>query len=241
MLILSLDTSTLQSCVGWIEREEGVIVRQASLSAPAGPGHAETLVSRIEMCLELGGHAIRDLDLLVFGRGPGTFTGLRIGLSTVKGICLAEDIPLVGVSSLEALALGTSPPGLVAAIVDARRGELFYGLYQVEARDELPMARPAAPERVDKASTCLEILARETAGQPLTVIGSGVFAYRTQLTRHLGDRARIGSAQEHWIHPVALAAAGLSAYDESGGDDLDSVQPVYLREPDAKLPKPRPL
>lgn len=238
MIVLSLDTSTLQSCIGFIEYDRETIIRQTALSAPAQPGHAETLVRRIEICLECSGHEIGDLDLLVFGRGPGTFTGLRIGLSTVKGICLAEGIPLIGVSSLKALALGACASGLVGTVIDARRGELFCALYRVETEAGSATAEPLLDERVARADVCLDALAEAACAQPLTLVGNGVFPYRKEVAQRFGTNARVGPAHNHWINPVVLAAEGLERYNVRGGDDLDTVQPVYLREPDAKLPKP---
>ena len=112
MITLALDTSTLFGSVAWVRTGGGdpssprpPVEGYADTAARARPGHAETLIARIDETLGAGGLCLDDVDLVVYGRGPGTFTGLRLGLATAKGITLGRGVPLVGVSSLAALAL----------------------------------------------------------------------------------------------------------------------------------------
>ena len=154
MLVFAIDTATLQGSLGFVKLESDVphspVFRFATLSAPAVPGHAETILERMETVLSYGGYVLKDVDLLVFGRGPGTFTGVRIGLSTVKGIALALDKPVIGVSSLEAIALASGREGLVASLIDAKRKELFAALFRVSISDDgRPLAGPITYLRID--------------------------------------------------------------------------------------------
>lgn len=237
MLVLAFDTSTPWSAVGWAEVDASgprpAAGRSASSVVPAEPGHAETLLGRIGAALAAGGFALRDVDLLVFGRGPGTFTGLRIGLATAKGLALAFGTKLVGVSSLEALALSAGAPGLVAPLIDARRGELYAALYEIVARGGAPAASPVAGERVTRPGGIPELLGPR-AGEPVLFVGNGALRYSGEL-RPYGEVSPPGREA---ADPVRLALRGVERLLESGADDPLTLEPSYLREPDARLPKP---
>ena len=239
MLIFAIDTATLQGSFGWITVEgtdpSAPITSYATLKAPAVPGHAETVLQRIKDVLSYGGYTLRDVDLLVFGRGPGTFTGVRIGLSTVKGIALAGEKPIIGVSSLEAVALSANHPGLTASLIDARRKELFAALYKVTlSADGRPLASPVLDEWVGAAPEVLQRIADTAAASKVHVTGNGIAPYRDRIDETLN----VSYAPETlWTPcPVTTARIGYLRYRFKGPDDLDTVEPVYIREPDAKLP-----
>jgi tRNA threonylcarbamoyladenosine biosynthesis protein TsaB len=243
MLVLALDTSTLQGSVGWSELNgdgsDQVVKRYAVCSSSAQPGHAETLLRRAHRLLLDGGFRLSDVGLVVFGQGPGSFTGLRIGLSTVKGLGLARDIPAVGVCSLEAIALSSGATGLVAVLTDARRGELFGALYRVEVKDGWPTALSLVAPRVadfDQLATACE---SETSAstEPIVFAGTGVGVCRQDIEGRFGARAVLLPASEWNPDPTWMARVGLKLFRTRGPDDIDAAVPVYLREPDAKLPK----
>jgi tRNA threonylcarbamoyl adenosine modification protein YeaZ len=236
MLVLALDTSTRDGAVGWISAPREAPVTSvddgAESSTGAAPGHAETLVPRIEEVLAAGGHALKDVDLVVFGRGPGSFTGLRVGLATAKGLALARGVPIVGLSSLECLALSSGVDGLVATVVDARRGEIFTAVYEVEHRDGRPSARAVVDEQVLEPAAFSQLIADSSLGGSPYLAGDGVARYPDQLARHgtpLPEPCAAPSA-------CRMAVAGLEQFLTRGADDLATVEPVYLREPDARLP-----
>ncbi len=240
MLVLSLDTSTLLGSVGWVEvdkHDEGEASPAFAESiSSASPGHAETLLTRIKTILSFGGHSIRDIGLIVFGRGPGTFTGLRIGLSTAKGIALAGQIPILGISSLEALALSSDRDGLVATLIDARRRELFGALYDVKHSEGWPSAQPLLQERVGPAAQVLDEISSLAGDRTVCVTGNGIAPYREQIIENFAQRGAI--LPEHSWAPSAvwMARIGHRRFVQNGPDSLDTLEPVYLREPDARLP-----
>lgn len=211
----------------------------AKMTAPAAPGHAETLVQRIEYILSTGGCTVRDVDLFVCGHGPGTFTGLRIGLSTIKGLALAWDKPIVGISSLEALAFSAPVEGAVATLIDARRGELFAGVYEVARGGDWPDAKSLVPEWVAPASEVVARLKDHVKTGPLFLVGNGVGPYTDLIRRECRGEAWVILPPEHWVpDPVTMSLAGLKRFLDRGSDDLNGAEPVYIREPDAKLPRP---
>jgi tRNA threonylcarbamoyladenosine biosynthesis protein TsaB len=239
MLVFALDTATLQGAYGWVKTGEPVpkadVDAYATLKAPAVPGHAETVLGRMQEVLSYGGYTLEDIDLLVYGRGPGTFTGIRIGLSTIKGIALACNTPVIGISSLEALALTAEQNGLVAALIDARRKELFAALYEVSiGNDGWPLATPILSEWVAPAVDAVERIAGEIGASTVTVTGNGVAPYRHIVQDALNAQVLPEGA---WAPcPFWMSRIGHMRYTFKGGDDLASSEPVYLREPDARLP-----
>lgn len=243
MRVLAIDTSTLQGSVGWIRTSDAGSFSQlevsdwAEMNAPAAPGHCETLLHRIESILRAGQLKVQDVDLFVYGRGPGTFTGLRIGLSTIKGLALALGKPLVGISSTEALALSAPVTGFVACLIDARRRELFAGIYRVTRQGGRSSAEPVVPEWVAPATTIMKQISKHQQAGHLYLTGNGIGPYRDLLRQECADNSSTILPEHYWAPSAArMAEAGLQRFLERGGDNLDGALPIYLREPDAKLP-----
>jgi tRNA threonylcarbamoyladenosine biosynthesis protein TsaB len=239
MLVFALDTATLQGSFGFVEisddASESEVIRFASLSAPAAPGHAETAIERMQQVLSSGGFTLKDIDLIVFGRGPGTFTGVRIGLSTVKGVALAGDARVIGISSLEALALSAQKSGLVVPLIDAKRKELFGAVYEVSYTGSgRPEARPVMTERVASSDNMIDAVKQHVGADRVYLTGNGIPPYEAALRSGLNAMVL---SQDVWApSPFWMARVGHRRFLEHGPDDLDSVEPVYLREPDARLP-----
>lgn len=130
MKLLALDTSTLTASVAVLDGDRVVQLESRAdphASAKSGGRTSEVLVAIDDACRQAG-IAPGELQAVAVGAGPGSFTGLRIGMATAKGIAFAAGVPLWAVSSLAALAYGHA--GLVGAVLDARRGEIFAGVYQ---------------------------------------------------------------------------------------------------------------
>jgi tRNA threonylcarbamoyladenosine biosynthesis protein TsaB len=222
MLVVGFDTATDDTAVcAW---EDGEVVDE-TVVGPGPPGtrpvHASALLPAIERAAEAAGGWAR-VERITAGTGPGSFTGLRIGIATARALAAALGKPAVGVCSLDALALGmgeaTGGERELLAAHDARRGQLFAALY---APDGSPLREPflADPgELVDFVSGL--------SGAPLAA-GSGALRFRRELS---GSGAEIPDESDpvHRIaarHVCALGAAG-------AGDG--ALEPRYLRPPDAK-------
>lgn len=130
MLILGIDTSGRQGSVALLqapEEAQGGRPRTVELAALSGGQYSELLVPAIAGLLERHGVEKRSVGLLAVASGPGSFTGLRVAIATVKGLAEALDIPVVPVSVLEAILLGSAAEGRAVAAIDAQRGEVFFG------------------------------------------------------------------------------------------------------------------
>jgi len=209
VIILGLDTC-LSACSAAVLDGDRVLAR---VSEPMTRGHQERLAPLVAEVMGLAGLAFADLARIGVTVGPGSFTGLRVGLAFAKGLGAALGRPVSGVGSLEALAAG-APAGLVFAAIDAKRGQVYLQAFE----DGAPLMAPD----VLPVETAAARLAELGAGRPMTLIGSGALLLAPAAP---GARLVEGDAAE----PVAVAR--LAARREPG-----SARPLYLRAPDARLP-----
>jgi len=236
MLILAFDTSTFQGSAGWVlikdDTDDNRVEAFAKISAPAKPGHAETLLHRLGVILETGGHEMKDVDLVVFGIGPGTFTGLRIGISTAKGIAASCGASIKGVPTLEAIALGAGVDGLVAPLLDAGRGEIYAAMYRVSQKAGILTCTMISDERVVSPSRFSDLTSGISHEEPVYLTGSGAQKYREDLA----DMGVILPLRTSVPDAYLLALRGLELFKSDGPDDPMTLEPNYIRKPDAKLP-----
>ncbi len=213
MLILALESSAKAASAALLEGEKllGLSLMQAGLT------HSETLLPMAEELLKRAQKTVKDVDLVAVARGPGSFTGVRIGVATAKGLCWGGEKPCCGVSTLEAMAWqGTSYEGrLLCCVMDARRSQVYCGLFRAEG---------GRPRRVreDRALALEELLPELT--EPPVLLGDGALLTAAELERRgmpftlAPENLRVQSA---WGVALAAAAAPESAWGEP--------DPVYLR------------
>jgi tRNA threonylcarbamoyladenosine biosynthesis protein TsaB len=226
MRVLALDTSTFVGTVAVLR--DGALLAEWSASVRAT--HGETLLPHVARALEQAGVGARELDLIAVGIGPGSFTGVRIGVATGKGLALAEGKPLLGLSSLQVIAMGM-PGGEVRAVaVDAHKGELYCALYALDGSELL------APFHALPAQAAARL--REGAkGQPLWLAGDGAERYGESFTGALGPFVRAPAFCDV-PRAACLAFAAAREFARNGPSDLAALEPLYVRPSDAKLPSP---
>ncbi|WP_373088009.1 tRNA (adenosine(37)-N6)-threonylcarbamoyltransferase complex dimerization subunit type 1 TsaB [Sneathiella sp.] len=226
MKILALDTA-LNACSVAVTEGEAAI---AHIHEKRRRGHAETLMPMIQSLMKETGLRFADLDLIAVTIGPGTFTGLRIGLATARGIALAAHKPIVGVTTLEALAAAV-PEQLAAgrpviATADARRNEIYLQVFSPGRPNGLPepLSAPLAIP-LEEAHTCLP-------DEGAVIIGSGG-PLLAQQDYFNGAKYSLLDLDED---PDAVIVARLAANRPVPDADAAPPAPLYLRAPDAKLP-----
>jgi tRNA threonylcarbamoyladenosine biosynthesis protein TsaB len=226
MRVLAVDTATeICALALW---EDGRIAVQTRLNR--GTNHARVLMQAIHEVFERSGISPGDLDAFVVSRGPGSFTGLRIGVATVKGLAAAAGKPIVGVSTLAMLAHqapGITP--LVCPMIDARRGEVYWSVYR-RTNTGLVMLSPeaaGAPEQV-----------RIEGRQPCLFIGSGARQYASVLQQRPTGTV-LAEAAQHDPDPGTLARLGGMLLMQGYTEDVHRFTPVYLRKSDAESAKVR--
>ncbi len=220
MLLLGIDTATLTAAAALWRDGQVIAERQRAVTT-----HSEMLLAMVDECCAEVGIAPRQLDGVVCGAGPGSFTGLRIGLATAKGLCFALDQPLLLVSSLAAMA-ARAPDGRVLATLDAFKGEVYAGLYDVAGGVPVPAG--------DEAVLAPEALLAQLAAAPAAfVVGSGVAKYPALLA---AGRLLDPEPGPRPADLLRLGAARLARGDQA---DLATATPAYIRPSEAELVKQR--
>jgi len=221
--VLGIDTATPATSVAVLVPGEREVERRDDPAAGERPRHAETLLVLIEEALAEAEVTWDDVERICVGTGPGGFTGLRLGISTARALAQARDLPLVGVSSLEALARGAEPAGhgLVLAVLDARRGEVFVAGYR-DGRETLEPTAIAPAE-----------LAERSPG-PALAVGDGAVRFRTELER-AGATVPADTSRAHRVSALMICRLGRAREPV----DRDALLPDYRREPDAVPPPPQ--
>ncbi len=211
--LLAFDTAT-EWCTAALWRDGAVSVREVH----AGQRHSDLLAPMLMDLLAEAGLGLRDLDGLAYGMGPGSFTGLRIACGVAQGLALGADLPVLGVSSLEAVAEECGGER-VAVCLDARMREVYAGLYrrQQEGWQCLAGPRVCPPDQAP--------LPEEDA---YVGAGSGFAAYPELVARYAGRLARIEAA----AIPHARAIARLAAPRFARGEGLpaEAAEPLYIRD-----------
>ena len=217
-VLLAFDTATPSTAVALVAGDHRAEARHDPAPGER-PGHTAQLLPLARSLLDDAGLAFADVDRIAVGVGPGTFTGLRIGVSTARALAQASGAELVGVSSLRALASGSGAAD-VLAVLDARRGEAFAARYTGGEEAVAPAA--VTPEE-------LAVMGRTG----LLAVGDGAVRFRAVLEPSGAEIPADGSP----LHLVsALATAELAAAIPAGSPPPEEgVVPAYLRQPDAEL------
>ncbi len=224
MIILALDTSGPVAGVAvW---EDGRVRYEAM--AVNKMTHSESIMPMAEEALARTALTKEQLTHLAVTVGPGSFTGVRIGVTAVKALSHALGIPCVGVDALEATAFGIeNPHEIICPIQDARVHQVYGAAFR---NGERLMA--------DCVAQLDEYLRRVDAlGERFLFTGDGVLAYREQIEAGLGDRARFAAAHSAYLRPAAVAC--LAARDADRAVDYLTLQPLYLRAPQAERERAR--
>lgn len=215
MRILAIETATATGSVALLEEDRPVV----EIAEAVPQRHLEWLAPAIDRALRQAGWRPSDVQAVAVSRGPGTFTGLRIGVATALAWARALRIPLAAVSTLEALAEGLEARGLVCPVLDARRGEVAGALFE----------RNGATERVldDLVAPVETLIAALPSGRAVLFAGDAVGRYEARLRAH--PRASF-APPERWIPRAAVTGALAWARLRRGDhDDLYHVAPVYAR------------
>ena len=224
MKVLGIDTSTPCGSVGLIEDER--ILSEYLLHSPVT--HSERLIAAIDLVLNEAHISVHGLDGWSVCLGPGSFTGLRIGVSTVKGLAFATRKPVAGVTSLDALASQTSPtPSLICPILDARKSEVYSAYYRYEEGNTLRRLSPYRAIRPDD-------LAREIH-EPTVFLGDGVVTYGHVLRDSLDPLAIFVPPLLSVVRGATVAHIGLLELKNGKSLDLSRFTPLYVRPSEAEL------
>ena len=238
MIILGLDTATPTASAALVEdgqlvaeafsdksgrREQGSVIH-------ARGNHSEIVLPLIKSILDQGKISLPALSGLAVSIGPGSFTGLRIALATVKGVAYEWGLPVVGVSTLHANAARVRDhEGIIGSLLDARKQEVYAAIYHRQGQTLTPLSE----ERVCSIDAAIESLRAVGAVDPV-LVGDGATAYAPLLSAAFGASVRITGDDELGSVAAQVATLPWRRFADHGGDDLASLAPRYLRSPEAE-------
>jgi tRNA threonylcarbamoyladenosine biosynthesis protein TsaB len=223
MYILGIETSTKTGSVAVVS-EEGVIA-QYSLNIEVT--HSERLMSTVDRVLKDTGLTISEMDGYAVAIGPGSFTGLRIGLAAVKGLALVSGKPIAAVPTLKALAWNLPYAAYpVCPMLDARKNEVYAATYRFDG---------TAPVHVMAEAVLSLPLLSERISEKTIFTGEASHLFRKEIMTTFGDRALFAPRAATLPSAAAVAEIGLDMIRSGKQSDLDSVTPMYIRRPEAEV------
>ena len=223
MRILAVDTATTSCSVAIVDQTSLLL----EFTIDREETHSKHLMDMIKEALRMSGLNFYDLDGFAVTRGPGSFTGLRIGISTIKGLAAASEKPVVGVSSLETLALQVSySRDLICPILDARKGEVYFSRYKFIGGHlkKQTKERVATPDKAvdDLNESCL-------------FVGNGALLYKEMILESMGEFASFAPTTQNTIRASTIAYLSMAKFENNDTDDIKKILPHYIRKSDAEL------
>ncbi|HPD55722.1 MAG TPA: tRNA (adenosine(37)-N6)-threonylcarbamoyltransferase complex dimerization subunit type 1 TsaB [Smithellaceae bacterium] len=223
MFTLAFDTATRTASVALLEGE--TVLREETLDT--GRNHSETVLPLIDRILKNAKLKIGDVHLFSCTLGPGSFTGVRIAVSTLKGMILATEKPAVGVSTLDALSLNVEPTDkMICAMIDAGRGQVYAALFRRKQQDIL--------QRLT-ADLCLkpQDILRDIK-EDVICVGDGAIKYLDVFYKKAENGLEIPRQIEHHIKASSVAVLGIEKFQRGELLDINACTPVYLRTADVQ-------
>lgn len=196
--------------------------------------HSQTLVPMLDQLRTMLQFDMKEIDAIAISKGPGSFTGLRIGSATAKGLGLALDCPLVEVSTLQGLAYNLyGCAGIVCPMMDARRNQVYTAAYQfvINENHGYDMKELLAPTAVDVKALIAKLAEYE---MPVTFLGDGAVAYKEALEKNCGFSFSYAPAPSMYQRAASIAALGEHFFREGKGILAEEHQPEYLRKSQAE-------
>lgn len=227
MLILGLDTTTLVSSAALIAGDTLL----AEITQQTQKTHSERLLPQIAELLALAEMDKKDLEAVAVSSGPGSFTGLRIGLATAKALAYALRIPIVGVSTLAALAYGNpAPGGILAPMLDAQKGNIYLALYRWQGGTLTEITPPAVRSFTAALGELTQL------SQPVIAMGEAAVMFRQEIQSAQQAGADLWLAPPHCILPRAgsVALLGQKMLQQGIVHDCKTLEPHYIRRSEAE-------
>ena len=226
MKILGIDSSGLVASAAILS--DDTVVSEFTVNNKKT--HSQTLLPMIEQVVKMAGIELEELDAIAVAAGPGSFTGLRIGSSTAKGMALALKKPILSIPTLEGLAYRLTPvtDELVCPLMDARRNQVYTGIYQnkKEGIEAVRQQEAVAIEELIEQVNALE--------RPVVFLGDGVPVQKEVLEANITVPYRFAPAHLNRRSASAVAALGVVYYKEGKSEDARDHKPIYLRQSQAE-------
>jgi len=222
--VLAIDTSTVMASCALLDEEN--LLGEFSLNQ--NMSHSENLVPMVKTLLDNLNLKVSDIDLYGVALGPGSFTGLRIGIATVKAFAHVYNKPIVGVSTLEGLAFNVRASGVIVPMIDARKNRVYTGIYKWEDGYLNNIEEPTVME-IDEL---LEHL-KENYNN-IIVNGNGIYIHREKIKDKLGDRVEFAPFIQNTCRAASIGELALLKREEGKLESYFSLVPEYIRQSQAQ-------
>lgn len=227
MKILSIDTSSKICGVSILDNKNLI----CNLDKETDKSHSENLMPMISQALQDSNVNLNNINLIVCDVGPGSFTGIRIGVATVKGFCDSLNIPSIGISSLEALAYPIKNE-LICSLLDCKNNNCYFALYKKD-NDILKTLIDPKAETIESALANLKNYCEKNfASSSIMFVGDGSKSFANQIKEYFSTsslKCLFADEKSNSLNSYYLALAGLDRYNS--GDTLEEVLPLYLKKP----------
>jgi tRNA threonylcarbamoyladenosine biosynthesis protein TsaB len=221
--ILSIDTASNICGVSILDDTHSI----CKLDQDTGRTHSENLMPMIQQAFKQSNLTLKDIDLLVCDKGPGSFTGIRIGVATVKAFHDSLKIPCIGISSLEALAYSVKKDGFIASIMDCKNDNCYFALYELKNSKYIEIMSPTADTITNALKICHQNIFDDSS---ITFVGDGSEIYKNIILKEF-ENCIFADLENNLLDSYYVGLAGLSKYQENKFED---VLPLYLKKPQAQ-------
>ena len=226
MKILCIDTASDICGVSILENTNLVV----NLDNNTGRTHSENLMPMIQEALKKSNLSLKDINLLVCDKGPGSFTGIRIGISTVKAFHDSLNIPCIGISALESLSYNVKNDGLIASIIDCKNDNCYFALYKLENSNYTQIIEPTATSILDTLVLCKNAYCSYpliSTNLAITFVGD-VNIYKSLITSYFDS---VNFSENNCLSSYNLGLAGFKKFEQN---IFDEILPLYLKKPQAE-------
>ncbi|HHW71114.1 MAG TPA: tRNA (adenosine(37)-N6)-threonylcarbamoyltransferase complex dimerization subunit type 1 TsaB [Clostridiales bacterium] len=225
MLVLAIESSSHVAGAALVNEDK--LIAECILNR--GLTHSEYLMTLIDNILTMGAVKVEDIDIFGVSKGPGSFTGLRIGIATIKGLAQSVDRPVVGVPTLDGLAYNVQyTHHLICPIMDARRGQVYTSLYEYKGSKMI---------RIDEYNALpIEEVLRKlvTKGRDVIFLGDAVGIYKNKIKDRMGEKALFAPAPFREQRPSSIASLTIEIAHRGQVEDYRDIVPFYLRKSQAE-------
>ncbi|MBQ1377153.1 MAG: tRNA (adenosine(37)-N6)-threonylcarbamoyltransferase complex dimerization subunit type 1 TsaB [Lachnospiraceae bacterium] len=229
MKILGIESASTTASAALIE--DGVLLSECTSNYKKT--HSETLLPMISEVLSMTETEPKDLDAIAVSAGPGSFTGLRIGAATAKGLAFSLDIPVIPVPTPDAMAYGNFGSAFILCpVMDARRDQIYTGLYEFD-HEQFIVRQEASALPYEEQVKNAEEAARET-GKRILYLGDGLMVYEAKIREVSSLEPCFAPANVRFQRAASVAALGLKRFREGVRESAESFLPVYLRKSQAE-------
>ena len=218
MKILSIDTASNICTVAILEDKTCI----KEITVDDTRNHSEKIMPAIENVLSDTNLSLSDIDLIVCDKGPGSFTGIRIGVGTVLAFKDSLNIECIGISSLEALSYNSNNDGLICSLIDAKNGNVYWGLFE-HKDNQYTLLNKLEFNEINNVVNALTSYSAQ-----ITFVGDGAIAYENEIKQKFSDCKFVSNND---LSSYNLGLAGLSHFNNN---ECDDILPLYLRKPQAE-------